>query len=111
MDSALTATIAADAIGADRVHVMLMPSGDSSDHSIADAEDLVKRQGLHARTIPIAPMVGAFEAELHLEGLAAENLPARLRGLILMSLFNAEGHLVVTTGNNSDLATGYSPFY
>jgi len=111
IDSALTATIAADAIGADRVHVVLMPSGHSSDHSIADAEDLVKRQGLHARTIPIAPMVGAFEAELHLEGLAAENLQARVRGMILMSLSNAEGHLVLTTGNKSELATGYSTLY
>ena len=111
IDSALTATISADAIGADRVHVVLMPSGHSSDHSIADAEDLVKRQGLHARTIPIAPMVGAFEAELHLEGLAAENLQARVRGMILMSLSNAEGHLVLTTGNKSELATGYSTLY
>ncbi len=111
IDSALTATITADAIGADRVHVVLMPSGHSSDHSIADAEDLVKRQGLHARTIPIAPMVGAFEAELHLEGLAAENLQARVRGMILMSLSNAEGHLVLTTGNKSELATGYSTLY
>ncbi len=111
IDSALTATIAGDAIGADRVHVVLMPSGYSSDHSIADAEDLVKRQGLHARTIPIAPMVGAFEAELHLEGLAAENLQARVRGMILMSLSNAEGHLVLTTGNKSELATGYSTLY
>ena len=64
IDSALTATIAADAIGPDRVHVVLMPSRYSSDHSVTDAEDLVKRQGLHARTVPIAPMVDAFEAEL-----------------------------------------------
>ena len=111
IDSALTATIAADAIGPDRVHVVLMPSDYSSAHSIADAEDLVKRQGLHARTIPIAPMVDAFEAELHLEGLAAENLQARVRGMILMSLSNAEGHLVLTTGNKSELATGYSTLY
>jgi NAD+ synthase (glutamine-hydrolysing) len=111
IDSALTATIAADAIGPDRVHVVLMPSDYSSAHSVADAEDLVKRQGLHARTIPIAPMVDAFDAELHLEGLAAENLQARVRGMILMSLSNAEGHLVLTTGNKSELATGYSTLY
>jgi NAD+ synthase (glutamine-hydrolysing) len=111
IDSALTATIAADAIGPDRVHVVLMPSDYSSAHSVADAEDLVKRQGLHARTIPIAPMVDAFEAELHLEGLAAENLQARVRGMILMSLSNAEGHLVLTTGNKSELAAGYSTLY
>jgi NAD+ synthase (glutamine-hydrolysing) len=111
IDSALTATIAADAIGSDRVHVVLMPSDYSSAHSVADAEDLVKRQGLHTRTIPIAPMVDAFGAELHLEGLAAENLQARVRGMILMSLSNAEGHLVLTTGNKSELATGYSTLY
>ena len=111
IDSALTATIAADAIGPDRVHVVLMPSSYSSDHSVADAEDLVKRQGLRARTIPIAPMVAAFEDRLHLEGLAAENLQARVRGMILMSLSNAESHLVLTTGNKSEIATGYSTLY
>ncbi|HVB44529.1 MAG TPA: NAD+ synthase [Streptosporangiaceae bacterium] len=111
IDSALTATIAADAIGPERVHVVLMPSRYSSGHSVSDAEDLVKRQGLRARTVPIAPMVDAFEADLHLEGLAAENLQARVRGMILMSLSNAEGHLVLTTGNKSELATGYSTLY
>src|SRR6185369_11455297 len=61
IDSALTATIAADAIGPDRVHVVLMPSRYSSDHSVIDAEDLVRRQGLHARTVAIQPMVDAFQ--------------------------------------------------
>jgi NAD+ synthase (glutamine-hydrolysing) len=111
IDSALTATIAADAIGPDRVHVVLMPSRYSSPHSVGDAEDLVKRQGLHSRTVPIAPMVDAFEAELSLHGLAAENLQARVRGMILMSLSNEHGHLVLTTGNKSELATGYSTLY
>jgi len=111
IDSALTATIAADAIGPDRVHVVLMPSEHSSAHSVSDAEDLVKRQGLHSRTVPIAPIVAAFDADLGLEGLAAENLQARVRGMILMSLSNAEGHLVLTTGNKSELATGYSTLY
>jgi NAD+ synthase (glutamine-hydrolysing) len=111
IDSALTATIAADAIGPDRVHVVLMPSRYSSGHSVGDAEDLVKRQGLHARTVPIAPVVDAFEADLSLHGLAAENLQARVRGMILMSLSNEEGHLVLTTGNKSELATGYSTLY
>jgi len=111
IDSALTATIAADAVGADRVHVVLMPSRYSSDHSVSDAEDLVKRQGLHARTVPIRSMVDAFEAELDLSGLAAENLQARIRGMVLMSLSNADGHLVLTTGNKSELATGYSTLY
>ena len=111
IDSALTATIAADAIGPDLVHVVLMPSGYSSGHSVADAEDLVKRQGLHVRTVPIQPMVDAFQADLQVTGLAAENLQARVRGVILMSLSNAEGHLVLTTGNKSEIATGYSTLY
>jgi NAD+ synthase (glutamine-hydrolysing) len=111
IDSALTATIAADAIGPDQVHVVLMPSRYSSGHSVGDAEDLAKRQGLHARTVAIAPMVEAFEAELGLHGLAAENLQARVRGMILMSLSNEHGQLVLTTGNKSELATGYSTLY
>ena len=111
IDSALTATIAADAIGPDRVHVVLMPSDYSSAHSVSDAEELVKRQGVHASTVPIAPIVAAFDAPLHLDGLAEENLQARVRGMILMSLSNAEGHLVLTTGNKSELATGYSTLY
>jgi NAD+ synthase (glutamine-hydrolysing) len=111
IDSALTATIAVDALGADRVHVVLMPSRYSSDHSVTDAEDLVKRQGVHARTIPIAPMVAGFDTSLDLHGLAAENLQSRIRGMISMSLSNEEGHLVLTTGNKSELATGYSTLY
>ena len=111
IDSALTATIAADAIGSDLVHVVLMPGRHSSGHSVADAEDLVKRQGLHARTMAIQPMVDAFQSELEVGGLAAENLQARVRGVILMTLSNAEGHLVLTTGNKSEIATGYSTLY
>jgi NAD+ synthase (glutamine-hydrolysing) len=111
IDSALTATIAADALGPGSVHTVLMPSRYSSPHSVADAEDLVKRQGLHARTVPIAPMVDAFETELDLHGLAAENLQARVRGVILMALSNEHGHLVLTTGNKSEIATGYSTLY
>jgi NAD+ synthase (glutamine-hydrolysing) len=116
IDSALTATIAVDAIGADNVHVVLMPSRYSSEHSVSDAEDLVKRQGVHAVTIPIASMVQAFTEELApagfpAAGLPAENLQARVRGVVLMGLSNAEGHLVLTTGNKSELATGYSTLY
>jgi NAD+ synthase (glutamine-hydrolysing) len=116
IDSALTATIAVDAIGADNVHVVLMPSRYSSEHSVADAEDLVKRQGVHAMTIPIASMVEAFSEELTpagfpATGLPAENLQARVRGVVLMGLSNAAGHLVLTTGNKSELATGYSTLY
>ena len=116
IDSALTATIAADAVGPSNVHVVLMPSRYSSDHSITDAEDLVKRQGLNALTIPIAPMVDAFSDALTPhgfpdKGLPPENLQARVRGVVLMGLSNAGGHLVLTTGNKSELATGYSTLY
>jgi NAD+ synthase (glutamine-hydrolysing) len=112
IDSALTATIAADAIGPDQVHVVLMPSMYSTGHSVSDAEDLVKRQGINARTVPIRPVVTAFETELPgIDGLAAENLQARIRGMILMTLSNHEGHLVLTTGNKSEIATGYSTLY
>ncbi|HXW46897.1 MAG TPA: NAD+ synthase, partial [Streptosporangiaceae bacterium] len=111
IDSALTATIAADALGADRVHVVLMPSQYSSDHSVTDAEDLVGRQGLHARTIPIKPIFDAFGGSIEVHGLAEENLQSRIRGMISMSLSNEEGHLVLTTGNKSELATGYSTLY
>jgi NAD+ synthase (glutamine-hydrolysing) len=114
IDSALTATIAADAIGADNVHVVLMPSRWSSDHSVADAEDLVKRQGVRAQTVPIQAIVDAFTAELDgfpVSGLPAENLQSRVRGVINMALSNAGGHLVLTTGNKSELAVGYSTLY
>ncbi|GGK46184.1 NAD+ synthase (glutamine-hydrolysing) [Planomonospora parontospora subsp. parontospora] len=111
IDSALTATIASDAIGPDRVHVVLMPSRYSSDHSLGDAQELVDRQGVNARVVPIAAMVEAFEKELSLTGLSEENLQARVRGMILMGLSNEHGHLVLTTGNKSELATGYSTLY
>jgi NAD+ synthase (glutamine-hydrolysing) len=114
IDSALTATIAVDAIGANNVHAVLMPSLWSSEHSITDAEDLVKRQGLIAQTVPIRAMTNAFEEEMAnfpAAGLPAENLQSRVRGVILMALSNAGGHLVLTTGNKSELATGYSTLY
>jgi NAD+ synthase (glutamine-hydrolysing) len=115
IDSALTATIAADAIGPENVYVVLMPSRWSSDHSVTDAEDLVKRQGVNARTVAIQDIVDAFKAGLGegfpAVGLPAENLQSRVRGVINMALSNAEGHLVLTTGNKSEIATGYSTLY
>ena len=116
IDSALTATIAVDALGADRVHGVLLPSAHSSEHSVGDAEDLAARQGFATRTIDIAPTVAAFEqatagADVPLTGLAAENLQARVRGTLLMALSNQEGHLVLATGNKSEAATGYSTLY
>ncbi|GAA3983436.1 NAD+ synthase [Actinomadura viridis] len=111
IDSALVATIAADAIGPEDVHVLLLPSRYSTEGSITDAEELVKRQGLNSRIVPIRGMVDAFEAELDLHGLAAENLQARIRANIWMGLSNEFGHLVLTGGNKSELATGYSTLY
>ncbi len=111
IDSALVAAIAVDALGPDNVVGVSMPSVYSSQHSRDDAEDLAARTGLDLRTQPIAPMVDAFEGQLGLTGVAAENLQARMRGVILMALSNAEGHLVVATGNKSELATGYSTIY
>jgi len=114
IDSALVATIAADAIGPENVHVILMPSKWSSDHSVTDAEDLVERQGIDARTIAIQPIVDAFRdglGDFPVSGLAAENLQSRVRGVINMAVSNNEGHLVLTTGNKSEIATGYSTLY
>ena len=111
IDSALTATIAVDALGADAVHGIAMPSRFSSEHSLVDAEDLARRQSIHFAVVQIAPMVAAYEGELELHGLAAENLQARVRGTTLMALSNEHGHLVLTTGNKSELATGFSTLY
>ena len=88
-----------------------MPSSYSSEHSRDDAADLAKRTGLDYRVVPIAPMVDAFLDALGLTGVAEENLQARVRGVILMGLSNQEGHLVLTTGNKSELAVGYSTIY
>jgi NAD+ synthase (glutamine-hydrolysing) len=111
IDSALVAALACDAIGSDRVYGVALPSAYSSAHSISDAADLAERTGLHFRTIPIVPMVDAFDASLHLTGLAEENLQARVRGTTLMALSNAEGHLVLATGNKTEISVGYSTIY
>ncbi|HEX8630089.1 MAG TPA: NAD(+) synthase [Catenuloplanes sp.] len=111
IDSAVVATIAVDALGADRVVGVSMPSGHSSAHSRDDAADLAKRTGLDYRSEPIQEMVDSFLANLSLSGLSVENLQARVRGVILMALSNQQGHLVLTTGNKSELAVGYSTLY
>jgi NAD+ synthase (glutamine-hydrolysing) len=114
IDSALVATIAADAVGPENVHVILMPSKWSSDHSVTDADDLVERQGINARTIAIQSIVDAFRdglGDFPVSGLPAENLQSRVRGVINMAVSNNEGHLVLTTGNKSEIATGYSTLY
>jgi len=111
IDSALVAAIAADALGAANVYGVSMPSRYSSDHSQSDAADLAQRIGLNFRTVAIAPFVDVLESSLELSGLAAENLQARLRGITLMAISNQEGHLVLATGNKSELAVGYSTIY
>ncbi|HET7476914.1 MAG TPA: NAD+ synthase [Dermatophilaceae bacterium] len=111
IDSALVAAIACDALGAENVHGIAMPSEYSSGHSLDDAADLAGRTGLKYRVQPIAPMVAAFLAELPLTGVAEENLQARCRGVILMGLSNQEGHLTLATSNKSELAVGYSTLY
>jgi NAD+ synthase (glutamine-hydrolysing) len=111
IDSAVVAALAADAIGGSNVHGVSMPSAYSSPHSKSDAADLAERIGAHYREVPIAPMVDAFVELLSLTGLAEENVQARVRGTTLMAISNAEGHLVLATGNKSELAVGYSTIY
>ncbi|MFM6963620.1 MAG: NAD+ synthase [Micrococcales bacterium] len=111
IDSAVCAALAVDALGASRVFGVSLPSKYSSDHSKSDAFDLAKRLGISIRTEPIKSATKDLEKQLKLNGLAAENLQARIRGTILMSLSNQEGHLTLTTGNKSELAVGYSTIY
>jgi NAD+ synthase (glutamine-hydrolysing) len=111
IDSALVAAIAIDAVGAKAVNGVAMPSKYSSDHSIEDAQALADNTGIHFRITPIAPMVDAYLSNLTLKGLAEENLQARVRGTTLMGISNQEGHLVLATGNKSELAVGYSTLY
>jgi NAD+ synthase (glutamine-hydrolysing) len=111
IDSAVVAAIAADAIGGENVYGVSMPSTYSSEHSKSDAADLAQRLGAHYREVPIKAMFDAFVSALHLTGLAEENVQARIRGTTLMGLSNAEGHLVLATGNKSELAVGYSTIY
>ncbi len=117
IDSALTAVIAVDALGYQRVHGVFMPSNITSTTSYDDAYHLAQNLGIDWREIPIAPVMSAFMAELgpHFDDrpldLAEENLQARIRGTLLMALSNKLSWLVLTTGNKSEMATGYSTLY
>jgi NAD+ synthase (glutamine-hydrolysing) len=111
IDSAVCAAIAVDAIGATNVFGVSLPSKYSSEHSRTDAEKLAKNTGLVFSTEPIEPFVEQFVDKLSLEGLAAENLQARIRAVILMAKSNTEGHLLLSTGNKTELAVGYSTIY
>jgi NAD+ synthase (glutamine-hydrolysing) len=111
IDSTLVGAIACDAIGAENVYGVSNPSDYSTQHSMDDAAELARRTGLNLRTVPIAPLVDAFHEQLELDGLAAENLQARIRAVIWMALSNQHGHLVLACGNKSELATGYTTIY
>ncbi|WP_436494111.1 NAD+ synthase [Actinokineospora sp. HUAS TT18] len=111
IDSAVCAALSVDALGADAVYGVSMPSVYSSDHSKSDAADLAERTGLHYSEQPIAGMVAQFVDQLGLTGLAEENVQARCRGVTLMGLSNQHGHLVLATGNKTELAVGYSTIY
>jgi NAD+ synthase (glutamine-hydrolysing) len=111
IDSALVAALAIDALGPDRVHGVAMPSKYSSEHSIEDAQLMAANTGLGFRIIEIQKIVDAFLKEVELTGLAEENVQARVRGTTLMGLSNQHGHLVLATGNKSELACGYSTLY
>lgn len=111
IDSAVCAVLALDALGADAVHGVSMPSSYSSAHSRSDAAELAERTGLRYQVQPIGDMVDVFVRQLGLSGVAEENVQARCRGVTLMALSNQHGHLVLATGNKSELAVGYSTIY
>jgi NAD+ synthase (glutamine-hydrolysing) len=117
IDSALTAALSADALGGENVHCVSMPSRYSSPETQADARATAERLGCGFLEIPIEGVVTALHQTLRPplgrepEGLAAENLQARVRGVLLMTLSNTHGWLVVSTGNKSELAVGYSTLY
>jgi NAD+ synthase (glutamine-hydrolysing) len=112
IDSAVTAAIAVEALGADRVHSVSMPSRFSSEATRDDARAVSETLGVDFREIPIEQVVGTYHEALGgLEGLAAENLQARIRGTLLMALSNTHGWLVLATGNKSEMAVGYATIY
>ncbi len=117
IDSSLVAAVAVDAIGADRVHGLSMPSRYSSEGSRHDAGVLAERLGIDLKVVPIEEAHVAFAAMLapvlgrEPSGLTDENLQSRLRGVLLMAVSNAKGWIVLTTGNKSEMATGYSTLY
>jgi NAD+ synthase (glutamine-hydrolysing) len=117
VDSSLVAAIAVDALGADHVVGVLMPSRYSSDHSLSDAHVLAEHLGIRTYTVPIEPAHAAFEEMLAPvfdtsdAGVAGENVQSRIRGNVLMTMSNHFGWMVLTTGNKSEMATGYATLY
>ena len=117
IDSALTAAVAVDALGPDRVHCVMMPSRYTSESSLEDAAAAAKRLGVRLDSVAIEPAVGAFAdmlAELFAgrePDVTEENIQARIRGLILMAISNKSGDMVLTTGNKSEMSVGYATLY
>lgn len=117
IDSTLVATMAVDAFGQENVHGVLMPSSVSSSHSISDAQDLVGRLGIQAITVPITPVYASFIDSLDKvvgpvdPGVAEENLQARIRGTLLMTLSNRYRWMVLATGNRSEAYAGYATLH
>lgn len=117
IDSALVLAIAVDALGADKVHTVMMPSPYTADISWIDARDMAERVGVRYDEISIAPQFEAFKAALapafagRAEDTTEENLQARIRGTLLMGLSNKFGSVVLTTGNKSEMSTGYCTLY
>lgn len=111
IDSALVATLAVDAVGKENVYGVSLPSKYSSEHSLSDAKELARNLGIDYRVIEIKPVVQSFIAATRLAGVAEENVQARVRGTLLMGISNQEGHLILATGNKSELAVGYSTLY
>ena len=117
IDSALVLALAVDALGADKIHAVMMPSPYTADISWIDSRDMVKRLGVRYDEISIAPLFEGFKSALkaQFEGLAEdtteENIQARVRGTMLMALSNKTGAIVLTTGNKSEMATGYCTLY
>ncbi|QLL30028.1 NAD+ synthase [Thermosynechococcus sichuanensis E542] len=117
IDSALVATIATAALGKEQVLGVLMPSPYSSDHSITDAKDLAANLGIATQVLPIAPLMQTYSEVLAPlfagtpSGVAEENIQARIRGTLLMAIANKFGHLLISTGNKSELAVGYCTLY
>lgn len=117
VDSALTLAIAVDALGADRVRAVMMPSPYTAQMSLDDSREMVRRIGVRYDEIAIAPAMSTFAAMLapQFAGLAEdtteENLQSRIRGMLLMALSNKTGAIVLTTGNKSEMATGYATLY
>ena len=111
IDSAVCAALAAEAVGVECVLGVLLPSRYSSDHSISDAVALAERLGIEHRVVEIDGPHQSFEKLLNLSPLAAENIQARIRAVILMGISNSEGYLLISTGNKSEVAVGYSTIY